>query len=61
MSQWAKVEIIVIQNKKLNKQEQRELEKWLKTTLQVSINRQQYTAEKKFLELWSHTPAIYMS
>ena len=55
------VEVILFRNYSLNSWNQKELVRWLRTTLQSTILLQQEKAQKISLRILKDTPAIYMS
>lgn len=55
------VEVILFSNYSFKEVGQRELVRWLGTTAQSAIDRQNEKAKKLFLKTLKGTPAIYMS
>jgi len=55
------VEVILFSNYSFNNLRQKELVRWLGTTAQSAIVRQQERAKKLFLRTLKDTPAIFMS
>lgn len=53
--------VILFSNYSFKEVRQRELVRWLGTTAQSAIDRQQEKAKKLFLRTLKDTPAIYMS
>ena len=56
-----KVEVILFSKYSLGDARQKELVRWLGTTLQTAIVRQQDISRKLFLRTLKDSPAIYMS
>ena len=61
MKNYNQVEIILFDRYSCRNTRQRELVRWLGTTLQYAIERQQSVAKRMFLRKLKDTPAIYMS
>ena len=61
MKNYNQVEIILFDTYSCKNTRQRELVRWLGTTLQYAIERQQSVAKRIFLGKLKDTPAIYLS
>ena len=61
MKNYNQVEIILFSKYSLRDLRQKELARWLGTTAQSAIQRQNEKAKKLFPTLLKDTPAIYMS
>jgi hypothetical protein len=61
MKNYNKVEVILFSKYSLADLRQRELVRWLGTTVQSEIERQHQKTKKIFLRILNNTPAIYMS
>ena len=61
MKYYKQLEVILFSSYSCNNPQQKELVRWLGTTLQSTIIRQQRIAKKIFLKKLKDTPAIYMS
>ena len=61
MKHYNQVEIILFSKYSLGNLRQKELVRWLGTTLQYAIERQQSVAKRIFLGKLKDTPAIYLS
>lgn len=55
------IEVILFSNYSLKNLRQKELLRWLGTTAQSAIGRQNEKAKKLFLTILKDSPAIYMS
>ena len=61
MKNYNQVEVILFAKYYLQNSDQKELVKWLGTTAQSAIGRQQDRVKKIFLRALKNTPAIYLS
>ena len=61
MKNYNQVEVILFAKYYLQNSDQKEFVKWLGTTAQSAIGRQQDQVKKIFLRSLKNTPAIYLS
>ena len=61
MKNYNQIEVILFSNYSFRNLRQKELLRWLGTTAQYAIARQQEIAKKIFLKMLKDTPAIYLS
>jgi hypothetical protein len=61
MRHYNNIEIILVSTQASPRVGQKALVKWLATTLQSIIDKQQQSIEKLFLKLLQDSPAIYLS
>lgn len=61
MKHYNNVEVIFLSNHSTTDSSQKELVKWLTTTLQSVLDKQQASIKKMFLRILKDTPAIYLS
>jgi len=61
MKNYNQVEVILFAKYYLKNSDQKELVKWLGTTAQSAIGRQQDRVKKIFLSALKNTPPIYLS
>ena len=61
MKSYKRVEVILFSRYHFTNVRQKQLIRWIGTTLQAEIERQERIAEKLFLETLKDTPPIHMS